>query len=84
MTFSLIIFLYVYYAFLVAWSLVCLVALYHMLKFGMRNFTTFFVTFIFIGIAVLMLYSSFYFINQIDWSLRVSVFEGVFNNEFPF
>ena len=55
-----------------------------MMKFGFKNFTTFFTTFIFIGISILMLTTAYDFIEQIDWKTQITIFENVFNQELPF
>lgn len=79
MTFSLAILLYIYLAFLFFWLVFCWVAIYHMLRFGFKNFTTFFTTFIFIGVAIIMLVVSYNYIGQIDWNINVTILEGMFN-----
>ena len=84
MTFSLSVFLYLYIAFLVIWFVLFLVAIYHMLKFGFKNFTTFFTTFLFIATSFAMLLVSFNYISQIDWTINVEIFKGLFNSEMPF
>ncbi len=55
MIFTLKIFLYLYYAFLVAWALFSLAGVYHMFRYGFKNITTFLVTFIFLAFSVLMI-----------------------------
>ena len=87
MTISLVIFLYIYYAFLALWGIFFLAGLYHMFKFGFKNFMTFLSTFIFFVIAVIMLLVSFYYINQIDWDINIAVFEsyrGIMDRPIPF
>lgn len=81
MTFELKIFLYIYYAFLCVWGLFSLAAIYHMLKFGFKNFTTFITTFLFIAVSVLMLYTSFNNINKINWAEEISIFEMFSNTQ---
>ncbi len=76
MIISLDVFLYIYYGFLFVWGLLFLAVTYHMLKFGLKNFLTFFITFIFIAVAVLLLYVSNIYIDQIDWSQTVTIFGG--------
>ncbi|RLC37042.1 hypothetical protein DRH27_04305 [Candidatus Falkowbacteria bacterium] len=73
-------FLYVYYAFLVVWFLFFLISIYHILKFGFKNFTTFFMTFIFIGFALILLFISFNFIIPIDWKVGISIFSDIFKS----
>jgi hypothetical protein len=74
-------FLYAYYVFLVVWALIFLVGLYHMLKFGFKGLLTVVTTGIIIGVAVLMLFFSFYYINSIDyWDESFQIFPEI-NNE---
>lgn len=84
MTLSLSIFLYIYLAFLLLWFIFCLVAIFHMLKFGFKNFTTFFTTFVFISIAIIMLITSYSYIVKIDWQMNITIFEGILNPQMPF
>lgn len=83
---SLIIFLYTYYAFLVVWFLIALISLFHILSYSVRDLATVFATLVFIGVSGLMLSSSFYYIDQIDWTTSVSLFNVDFNlnNQFKF
>ncbi|MFH0891411.1 MAG: hypothetical protein V1867_01380 [Candidatus Falkowbacteria bacterium] len=87
MTFSLVILLYIYYAFLALWAIFFLAGLYHMLKFGFKTFFTFLSTFFFLVVAVVMLSVSFYYINQLEWDINISLFEGLldaFKRPMPF
>lgn len=84
MTFSISVFLYIYIAFLIVWFILCLTAIYHMFKFGFKNFATFLSTFIFIFIAILMLSSSFYYISGIDWTVNISIMDGIFDRSIGF
>lgn len=84
MTISLSIFLYIYFAFLFGWLLFTLAGIYHMLKFGFKNFTTFFTTIIFIGVTITMLAVSYNFIIEIDWKTEVSLFDSLFKLQTPF
>jgi hypothetical protein len=79
MTFQLSILLFIYLGFLVVWLVLFMVALFHMLKFGFKNFMTLFTTFIFAAVAVLMLMATSAFIAQIDWSSEITVLNGLFN-----
>lgn len=73
MSFTLILLLNIYYAFLVVWLIFCLVALYHLLKYGFKNLVTLGVIIIFITISALLLLTSFFYINQIDWSTEINI-----------
>ena len=83
MTFSLAVFLYIYYGFLVVWLIFCLVAIYHMFKFGFKTFTTFASTFIFIVVAVIMLVFSLAFINGVNWDTEITILGGSNNFSLP-
>ncbi len=50
-----------------------------MQKFGFLNWTTIFFVIMYITIAVLLLYVSYNFINQIDWGANITIFDN-FNN----
>jgi len=84
MTFSLSVFLIPYLLFLLLWLAFSLVAVYHMMKFGFKNFTTFFTTFIYIGVSIIILVISYNFLSQINWGINMSVLEGLFNSRIPF
>ena len=65
------------------WFIFCLVAIYHMFKFGFKNLPTFLVTFIFIVGAFFLLWASYEYISQIDWTINVSILEGMLSSN-PF
>ena len=73
MIISLDFFLYIYYAFLIVWALLFLSVIYHMLKFGLKSFMTFMMTFLFIAIAILLLNVSYIYISQIDWNNTITI-----------
>ena len=77
MSFQLIIFLYIYYILLATWGLFFLALVYHMFKFGFKNFSTFLLTFIFIAVAILMLNTSFIYISKIDWNKSINIWGAV-------
>ncbi|MFH0923924.1 MAG: hypothetical protein V1825_04280 [Candidatus Falkowbacteria bacterium] len=79
MTFKLSILLIPYLLFLLLWLIFSLVAVYHMIKFGFKNFTTFFTTFIFVAVSLALLAVSYSFLIQIDWDTSVSMFKGAFD-----
>lgn len=79
MTFPLYILLFIYLAFLLVWLILSLVAIYHMFKFGFKNFTTFFTTFIFVAVSILILAFSINSLAGIDWNLQVSIFNEAFD-----
>lgn len=73
MAIQLALFLYIYYGFLAIWALLFLAVIYHMLKFGLRSFMTFLLTFMFIAVAILLLNVSYIYISQIDWSQSIVI-----------
>ncbi|MBU4375157.1 hypothetical protein KKH38_01490 [Patescibacteria group bacterium] len=79
MTFKLSILLIPYLLFLLLWLIFSLVAVYHMIKFGFKNFTTFFTTFIFAAVSLALLAVSYSFLMQIDWDTQITIFENAFN-----
>lgn len=74
-------FLYLYTAFILVWIFFIVVAVYHMLRFGFKNFTTWLVTFIFIIVAMILFLVSIYYINQIDWNTEIELFKSFFNQD---
>ncbi len=82
MTFSLVIFLYLYYAFLVVWAVLSLIGVYRLVRFGGRMFGTFFVGFIYLAGSMIIIFASYILLSQIDWTTQVSIFThlGIFNN----
>jgi len=78
MSFTLNIFLYIYYFTLAVWVILFLAIIYHMFKFGLKTFMTFFLTFIFVAVAILLLNTSYIYISQIDWNSTVTIFPGIF------
>ncbi len=78
MTFPLYIFLFPYLIFLIIWAVFSLTAVYHMLRFGFKNITTILTTIIYIGVSAWLLYTSYQYIDQIDWDSQVSLFKGIF------
>jgi len=82
MTFQPSIFLIPYLLFLLCWLIFSLIAIFHMFKFGFKNFTTFFATFIFVAISILLLATSYNYLNQIDWGINITILEGLFNSNY--
>ena len=80
MVFKLSILLIPYLLFLLLWLIFSLVAVYHMMKFGFKNFTTFFTTFVFVAVSLALLIISYNFLIQIDWDISVSILEGAFDS----
>lgn len=76
MTIPLIAFLYLYLLFVFVWLIFSLIALYHILRYGQINFTTFLAAFVYAAAAAVMLNLSYRQLSQIDWSLGLAVFQG--------
>lgn len=77
MSLPLIYFLYSFYLLLAIWALFSLAAVYHMFKFGLKNFTTFFMTFLYIAVSFVILQASYNYLSQTDWSAELPVLPGV-------
>ena len=84
MSFTLSIFLIPYTIFLLLWFIISIVAVYHMLKFGFKNFTTFATTILFVGVSVAMLYFSYTYIIEIDWQTEITLFSNTPSTEIQF
>jgi hypothetical protein len=52
-----------------------MVAVYHMLKFGFKGFITIFATASYIIISLSIVSFLFFFINEIDWGTKISIFD---------
>ncbi len=77
MTFTLNIFLYIYFVFLLVWFILSLIGFYHLIRFGGRMFGTFFVGLIYI-VGVLMIGSlSYLYMSPIDWDEEIVVFDNI-------
>lgn len=82
MTFTLNILLYIYYAFLAVWSILSLIGLYHLLRFGGRMFGTYLIGLVYIAGVIVIVFMSYTYLSTIDWETPITVFSnaGVFNN----
>ncbi|MBU2264294.1 hypothetical protein KJ797_03100 [Patescibacteria group bacterium] len=76
MTIPLIAFLYLYLLFVFIWSVFSLIALYHMMKYGQINFTTFITTFAYIAGAIIILSFSYEYLSRIDWNVGLTILQG--------
>lgn len=76
MTIPLIAFLFFYLLFVFVWLIFSLIALYHMIKYGQINFTTFLTIFIYIGISIILLFLSYQYLSRIDWNVGLTIFQG--------
>ena len=69
MQIQLSIFLYLYLAFLLLWLTFSIIALYHMFKFGFKNFATHISVILYLVVSAIMLGASFFYIIQVDWTM---------------
>lgn len=76
MTIPLIGFLYLYLLFVAFWLIFSLIALYHILRYGQINFTTFIAAFAYLAVAAIILNFSYQTLSQIDWSAGLTIFQG--------
>lgn len=76
MTIPLIGFLFLYLLFVFVWLIFSLVALYHIIRYGQINFTTFFASFAYIVGSAMILFLSYGYLSQIDWSVGLTIFQG--------
>ncbi len=79
MSFPLYYLLFIYLALIFIWLFFCVVALYHMLKYGYKTVSTYLATAIFLIISASMLIASCYYILGIDWSRQVTILEIFFD-----
>ncbi len=78
MSISLSVLLYIYFTFLFFWAIFSLVALYHMIKFSFKSFTSFLSIIVYLSGSLGILAVSYFFISQIDWSREI--FFSIFNS----
>lgn len=78
MTISLSFLLWFYGLFLCLWTIFSFIGIYHMTRFGFRNFTTFLATLIYLGISVALLFVSCNYLSTIDWEREVIILAGLF------
>ncbi len=71
MSIQLFIFFYAYLVFLILWGAFSIVALYHMFKFGFKNFATYISILVYLVISAYILGVSFFYILQIDWNISI-------------
>ena len=65
-----------YLLFVLLWLVFSLVALYHMIKYGQINFTTFITTFAYIAGSIVILFLSYEYLSRIDWGAGLTIFQG--------
>lgn len=67
-------FLFAYLIFIAIFLFYTFFNLYHVLKFGFVSFWAYAITFTYIGLSILALFVSYFYISQIDWSIVVYFF----------
>jgi len=77
MTISLIWFLYIFFAFLVLFALFSLFNFYLIYSTGTFTIISFLVTFLMIAATVLILYGTWFFLRDVDWTQTVTLFQGI-------
>jgi len=76
MTIPLIAFLFLYLLFVVIWLIFSLIALFHIMRYGQVNFGTFLAAFIYLAGSAMILFLSYQYLIQIDWSIGLTIFQG--------
>ena len=59
--------------FLLLFAFFSFVALYHMLRFGEKNFLTFLATFLYIAVSALILFAAWTALQTVDWTTPIFV-----------
>jgi len=75
MTIPLIAFLFLYLLFVFIWLVFSLIALYHILRYGQINFTTWLAACAYIAVAAMILFFSYQSLSPIDWSAGLTIFQ---------
>ena len=70
------IFLIPYAVILIIYFVFSFFSLYHMFRFGVTNFTTFFMSFIYIAVSAIIIFVSYNFIAGIDWQRDLQFFNS--------
>lgn len=74
MSIPLYIFLIIYLAMVFVFFIFSFFALYHLVRFGVSNFTGFFMTFIYLGVSILILFATLQYINNVNWKEEIPLF----------
>lgn len=75
MQISLQLFLCIYYGFLTIYIIFILINLYHLTKFGFLTFGNVLISFLFIAITIILIYSSLTLINTVNWNDSFTIFD---------
>lgn len=71
--FSLYVLLIAYGLIVVAFIIFAIFNLYHLFSFGFLSFLSYFMTFVFLGGTVLILFITYVLASQIDWSATIII-----------
>jgi hypothetical protein len=74
---TIILFFYIYLVFLVLFAFMSVIALYHILRFGEQNMVTLVMTFLYIGVTVVVLFLTIAQVTPIDWSTPIPFFDNL-------
>lgn len=74
MTFSLFIFLIIYFVFLFLFAVFSLFAIYHLARFVPPSSIAFFTTYIFLAGALLVIFLSWQALQGVDWTQTIFTF----------
>jgi len=70
--------LIIYGLFFLVWFIFSLIGVFHMLRFGFKNFTTWATVFVYVAISLIMLAVTMAYINTVNWRLPID-FSAFFN-----
>ena len=76
MAISLSIFLYVYLFFVLVWLIFSFIGLHHLIRYGQIGFSSTTVTVIYVVIATWILYQTYLYLSEVDWSLNLMTIKG--------
>jgi len=74
MSIPIIIFLGLYLLLIISFIIFSMFLLYHAFRFGVANVTNMMTIVIYLTVSIVLLVTSYYYISQIDWSLRLEIF----------
>ncbi len=77
MTFTLSWLLIVYFIFLICFVFFSLINIYHLVRYGVLNFTTFLATFLYLAVTLVIIFISWQYLSQINWQQTIELFKGI-------
>lgn len=63
--------LYIFYALYAGWFIFSLFNIYHALKFGFVNYASYFMTFVFMGASIIVLFVTYQALGEVDWYYKI-------------